>query len=187
LVRKVRHVCDGGLRDARGIRRETSPSEISMPSLSSSPWMHGAPHNGWPAQLGGRGRAYGGRRERQVQTRRKAERCQRTTVAGLTSTRTSRQRDQAHATAPPRRAGRSKRGEGEGAGAEEWQAAAEGEILEGERAAGSERGSGYGKYGQQEREHRGDLSVRATLRPPKKHQRSSVDRILANDRSFSPC
>src|SRR5450631_4464742 len=60
---------------------------------------------------------------------------------------------------------------------------AEGEILEGERAAGSERRPGYGKYGQQEREHRGDLSVWATPRPPRKRQKSRLDRILAKDRS----
>jgi hypothetical protein len=58
---------------------------------------------------------------------------------------------------------------------------AEGEILEDERAAGTERGPGYGKYGQQEREQRGDLSVRATPRPPRKRQRSRVDRIVAKD------
>jgi hypothetical protein len=58
---------------------------------------------------------------------------------------------------------------------------AEGEILEGERAAGSERGPGCGKYGQQEREHRSDLSGRATTRPPRKRQGSLTDRVLAND------
>ena len=63
---------------------------------------------------------------------------------------------------------------------------AEGEILEGERAAGSEPGPGYGKYGQQEREHRGDLSVRATPRPPRKRQRSRMDRILAKDSRVIP-
>jgi len=63
--------------------------------------------------------------------------------------------------------------------------AAEGEILEGERAAGSERGHGYRKYGRQEREHRGDLSVRATPRSPRKRQKSRLDRVLANDRATS--
>ncbi len=75
------------LRGARGIRRETSRSEIPMPSLSNSPWMRGAPHSGFACaicqtrsrvrrSMGGRP---GARRERQVQNRRKAERCQRTT------------------------------------------------------------------------------------------------------------
>jgi len=74
-----------------------------MPSLSSSPWMRGAPHSGlsranWQTRSrvrrSTRGRP-GARRERQVQTRQKAERCQRMTVAGLTMMRTLRQRDHA--------------------------------------------------------------------------------------------
>jgi hypothetical protein len=43
LARNVRQVCDGGLR-WRGISREMVRSEMSMPSLSNSPWMQGAPH-----------------------------------------------------------------------------------------------------------------------------------------------
>jgi hypothetical protein len=37
LSRKVRHDCEGGFRVRGGIRRETSRSEITMPSLRSSP------------------------------------------------------------------------------------------------------------------------------------------------------
>jgi hypothetical protein len=60
---------------------------------------------------------------------------------------------------------------------------AEGEILQGERAASSKRRPGCGKHGDQEREHAPDLSVPATLHEPTNRQRSRVDRILANDKS----
>ncbi len=46
LRRNVRHVCDGGPR-RRIMYLETVDSAISNPSLSSSPWMRGAPHNGF--------------------------------------------------------------------------------------------------------------------------------------------
>ena|SRR5260221_10232072 len=46
LRRNVRQVCDGGPR-RRIIYLETVDSAISNPSLSSSPWMRGAPHNGF--------------------------------------------------------------------------------------------------------------------------------------------
>jgi hypothetical protein len=38
---------DGG-RDSCASSRDTVPSEISIPSLRSSPCMRGAPHNGLP-------------------------------------------------------------------------------------------------------------------------------------------
>ena len=44
LVRKVFHVWDGSLR-CFGIKRETVRSEISTPSLRSSPWIRGAPQS----------------------------------------------------------------------------------------------------------------------------------------------
>src|SRR5262245_45101586 len=44
LRRDVRQVCDGGPR-RRIMYLETVDSAISNPSLSSSPWMRGAPHN----------------------------------------------------------------------------------------------------------------------------------------------
>jgi hypothetical protein len=46
LRRNVRQVCDGGPR-RRIMYLETVDSAISNPSLSSSPWMRGAPHNGF--------------------------------------------------------------------------------------------------------------------------------------------
>jgi hypothetical protein len=44
LFRKVRQVCDGG-RWVRFMYFETLVSPMSMPSLSSSPWMRGAPQS----------------------------------------------------------------------------------------------------------------------------------------------
>jgi hypothetical protein len=46
LRRNVRHVCDGGPR-RRIMYLETVDSAISNPSLSGSPWMRGAPYNGF--------------------------------------------------------------------------------------------------------------------------------------------
>jgi hypothetical protein len=43
LSRKVRQVSEGGLRSRLGVKRETLRSLISMPSLSNSPWILGAP------------------------------------------------------------------------------------------------------------------------------------------------
>src|SRR2546427_10251156 len=45
LRRKLRQVGEGTL-GRHGIQRPTVAWLISMPSLSSSPWMRGAPHNG---------------------------------------------------------------------------------------------------------------------------------------------
>jgi len=47
LSRKVRQIWDGGLRGLGGRRRERIRSPMSMPSLSSSPWILGAPHSGF--------------------------------------------------------------------------------------------------------------------------------------------
>jgi hypothetical protein len=41
----VLQVCEGGFL-ILGISRETDLSEMSIPSLSNSPWMRGAPHGG---------------------------------------------------------------------------------------------------------------------------------------------
>jgi hypothetical protein len=46
LRRDVCQVCDGGPR-CRIMYLETVDSAISNPSFSSSPWMRGAPHNGF--------------------------------------------------------------------------------------------------------------------------------------------
>jgi hypothetical protein len=46
LCRNVRQVCDGGPR-CRIMYLETVDSAISKPSFRSSPWMRGAPHNGF--------------------------------------------------------------------------------------------------------------------------------------------
>src|SRR5215469_14113328 len=45
LRRNVRHVCDGGPR-CLIMYLETVDSATTKPSLRSSPWMRGAPHNG---------------------------------------------------------------------------------------------------------------------------------------------
>jgi hypothetical protein len=50
LRRNVCHVCDGGPR-RRIMYLETVDSAISNPSLSISPWMRGAPHNGFSLHI----------------------------------------------------------------------------------------------------------------------------------------
>jgi hypothetical protein len=103
FVRKVRHDCDGGRR-RRVNRRETVRSEMSIPRVQSSPWMRGAPHNGFAAAIS-RTRAcvfasiLGGRptrpcRERRIQRQRNHSRCHRTTVSGWTNIRAERHRVQ---------------------------------------------------------------------------------------------
>ena len=100
--RNVRQVCDGGF-GCRIMYLETVAWLISIPSLRSSPWMRGAPHNGFSrvmrrisvltsAGSGGRPRRRG--RDFQVQKARKPLRCQAITVSGLTITAASRQRGQ---------------------------------------------------------------------------------------------
>src|SRR5262245_12012931 len=87
----------GGDLGRHGIQRPTVAWLISIPSLSSSPWMRGAPHNGLALlirriksriSISVLGRP--GRRDRQRQWSRKPVRCHWTTVAGLTNTIASR-------------------------------------------------------------------------------------------------
>jgi hypothetical protein len=78
----------------------TLVSPMSMPSLSSSPWIRGAPHSGFSRfiwRISFRiSRETGGRpgwprRTFQVQTNRNPLRCQAITVSGFTMTRADRQ------------------------------------------------------------------------------------------------
>ena len=46
LSRRLRHVWEGGLRGLVGMKRETLHSLMTMPSLSNSPWIFGAPQVG---------------------------------------------------------------------------------------------------------------------------------------------
>ena len=94
FFRNVRQVWDGGLVSRRGIRLETVRSEISIPSLSSSPWILGAPQSGLAfAILRTRSRIsrlIGGRpgplrRDLNFQNSLKPFRCHRMTVSGLTT------------------------------------------------------------------------------------------------------
>src|SRR5207247_10155900 len=75
-------------------------SPMSMPSLSSSPWMRGAPQPGFSrhilrirsrTSLEMTGRPGFPQRTFQVQNKRKAARCQATTVSGLTMANAERQ------------------------------------------------------------------------------------------------
>ena len=79
---------------ARFIQREIVRSEMSNPSISSSPWMRGAPQVGFSATMRkinslnsfGVGLRPTGPRTREIsfQYMRKPARCQRTTVSGVT-------------------------------------------------------------------------------------------------------
>src|SRR6266436_2110851 len=100
LRRKLRQVGEGTL-GRRGIHRPTVAWLTLMPSLSSSPWMRGAPHNGLALlmrRIKSRisvpilGRP--GRCDRHRQKSRKPLRCHWTTVAGLTNTIASMTRGQ---------------------------------------------------------------------------------------------
>src|SRR5262245_38190110 len=102
LSRNVRQVCEGGFLFF-GISRETVLSEISIPSLSSSPWMRGAPHSGLACVIClimalirelAQGRPPIFRRDSLVQKCRKPLRCQPMTVSGLTMSKWSRHSDQ---------------------------------------------------------------------------------------------
>ena len=92
LRRNVRHVCDGGPR-CRIMYLETVDSATSNPSLSSSPWMRGAPHNGFSlliCRMSSRNsRSIFGRpgrcRDFQRQKVPNPERCHRRIVSGLTT------------------------------------------------------------------------------------------------------
>ncbi len=99
--RNVRHVCEGGF-GWRGMYLDTAASETSKPSILSSPWIRGAPHNGFSrdirrisprTSLDTGGRPGFPRRDFRVQKRRKPFRCQPITVSGLTITRISLQPD----------------------------------------------------------------------------------------------
>src|ERR1017187_6859123 len=101
--KKVRQVCDGGFR-LRTMFLPTLVSPMSMPSLSNSPWMRGAPQSGLSrhilrissrTSLGTGGRPNRPRRTFQVQISRKPLRCQAMTVSGLTLTKEDRQSPQA--------------------------------------------------------------------------------------------
>jgi len=92
LSRNVRQVCEGGLR-RRTMYLATVVSLISMPSLSNSPWMWGAPQSTFSRlilRIRSRiSQETAGRPTRpcrifQVQKRRNPLRCQAIAVAGLT-------------------------------------------------------------------------------------------------------
>jgi hypothetical protein len=102
FAKNVRHDCDRVV--GRPCRyRETVRSEMAMPSFSNSPWIRGAPQRQFSAARRRirsrhvdsiRGRP--GRRERWRQHRRNPSRCQRSTVAGWTSTSACRHRGHNH-------------------------------------------------------------------------------------------
>src|SRR5215510_1133573 len=78
----------------------TLVSPMSIPNLSNSPWMRGAPQSGfsrlilrisWRISLDTGGRPGWPRRTFQVQNNRKPLRCQPMTVSGLTMTKEDRQ------------------------------------------------------------------------------------------------
>src|SRR3972149_3780651 len=87
----VLHPCDGG-RLSLAIYLATLVCPISMPSLSSSPWIRGAPHRGLAMLLSRISRQISGgtvglpprRRDFQRQYDLKPARCQQTMVFGLT-------------------------------------------------------------------------------------------------------
>ena len=92
LLRKVRQVWEGGLR-WRAIYFATVAWETSIPSLSSSPWIRGAPHSGFARlifRISSRAsETIGGRPGSRsllfhLQYQRNPWRCQEITVSGLT-------------------------------------------------------------------------------------------------------
>src|SRR6266404_6083152 len=105
--RNVRQVCEGGF-GRRGMSRATVRCETSKPSLSSSPWMRGAPQRGFASAMVRTsfatseptdGRPIRPLRDFQVQNARKPCRCQRITVSGRTTWSASRhpaQRRESH-------------------------------------------------------------------------------------------
>ena len=92
LRRNVRHVCDGGPR-CLIMYLETVDSATSKPSLSSSPWLRGAPHNKFSLLIcrmrSRNSRSIFGRparcRDFQRQKVLNPERCQRRMVCGFTT------------------------------------------------------------------------------------------------------
>ncbi len=100
LSRNVRQVCDGGF-GCRTMYLVTVACETSMPSFNSSPWMRGAPHNGFSRlirrmssriSLEVRGRPGFPCQDFHFHNRLNPWRCQPMTVSGLTMTRASFQR-----------------------------------------------------------------------------------------------
>src|SRR6266404_7783556 len=98
----------GPLREAR-LAYLTLLSPMSMPSLRSSPWIRGAPQPGFSrhilrirsrTSLEMTGRPGFPQRTLQVQNKRKAARCQPTTVSGLTMANAERQSRQTRQTDP---------------------------------------------------------------------------------------
>ena len=93
--RNERHVGDGGLRRL-AMYFSTVLFATSIPSFASSPWMRGAPQRGFARLIALMRRttsgAFAGRPRLlfRRQNQRNAERCQRTTVSGFTTTSTSR-------------------------------------------------------------------------------------------------
>src|SRR4029079_11765522 len=91
LRRKVLHPCDGGTL-LRAIYLATLVWPIPMPSLSNSPWIRGAPHNGLARLISRISRRMSndtvGRPQRSRDFQRqydlKPSRCQRITVSGRT-------------------------------------------------------------------------------------------------------
>src|SRR6478672_8175026 len=91
LRRNVFHSCDGGAL-LRAIYLATLVWPISMPSLSNSPWILGAPHNGLAMLISRISRRISngtvGRPQRRLDFQRqydlKPARCQRITVSGRT-------------------------------------------------------------------------------------------------------
>src|SRR6476661_10357533 len=91
LRRNVFHPCDGGAH-LRAIYLATLVWPISMPSLSNSPWILGAPHNGLAMLISRISRRISngtvGRPQRRLDFQRqydlKPARCQRITVSGRT-------------------------------------------------------------------------------------------------------
>jgi hypothetical protein len=99
LWRKVRQVCDRGLR-CRSLYLPTLVSLMSMPSLSNSPWIGDAPQRGFSRRrrrIRSRtsrerpGRPDFPQRTFHVQKRRKPWRCRPITVSGLTMASAERQ------------------------------------------------------------------------------------------------
>jgi hypothetical protein len=134
--------------------------------------MRGAPHSGLASAIrrtrqrtspsvGGRP---GGLLERQAQKRRKATRCQRTTVPGLTTRRTSRQCDQARESVTQKnrsdhaRRGRRRRRWRDG------ELLAQGQVLDGEVGVGLTGRLGGAENGEQEREHGAHLAPAALVK-----------------------
>ena len=98
--RNVRQVCDGGF-GCRTMYLVTVAWLTSMPSFNNSPWMRGAPHNGFSQLIRWmssrisfevRGRPGFPWQDFHFQKRRNPWRCQPMTVSGLTMTRASFQR-----------------------------------------------------------------------------------------------